>query len=185
MFSILLLLALAAYVASLVVLRGALRRPQIPSSTARPFVSVIVAARNEAARLPELLADLTRQTYPSFEAVIVDDRSTDATSEIVRAAGGRDARIKLLRQESVPAGDSPKKSALQAGINSSGGELLLLTDADCRVQPTWIETIVRYFDEDVALVLGGSELLTHERSTLFERVQAFEFLTLVGLSTLR
>ena len=181
MFSITLLLALAAYVISLVVLRGALRRPRVGGNTARPFVSVIVAARNEAARLPELLADFTSQTYPSFEAIIVDDRSIDATSEIVRAAAARDARIKLLRQERVPVGDSPKKSALQAGIDSSGGELLLLTDADCRVQPTWIETIVRYFDEDVALVLGGSELSTHERSTLFERVQAFEFLTLVGL----
>lgn len=181
MFSIILLLALAAYAISLVVLRGALRRPQIAGNAAQPFVSVVVAARNEAARLPHLLDDIARQTYTKFEAIIVDDRSTDATSDIIRAAGTRDARIKLLRQERVPTGDSPKKSALQAGINFSGGELLLLTDADCRVQSEWIETIVRYFDWDVALVLGGSELLTDDRSSLFERVQAFEFLTLVGL----
>lgn len=162
-------------------LRG-LRHPSAARNTLQPFVSVIVAARNEEEQLPALLADLTQQTYRHYEAIIVDDRSTDRTSEVVEAFAARaPQKIRLLRQQSVPVGRSPKKSALQAGAEASRGELLLLTDADCRVQPTWIEVIVRYFEPDVAMVLGSSELMTCEASNLFERLQAFEFLTLVGL----
>ncbi len=181
MFSYLLLIALAAYVLSLVVFWQALRRPTRAGNAAQPFVSVIVAARNEEGRLPHLLADLSRQTYPHFEAYIVDDRSTDKTADVVRAFAARAPHINLVQQRSVAAGRSPKKSALQTGIEASRGELLLLTDADCRVAPTWIEIIVKYFEPDVAMALGASELRVDERSGLFERVQAFEFLTLVGL----
>lgn len=168
------------YAVSLLVLRFGLGRPATARNRDRPFVSVIVAARDEEARLPPLLADLSAQTYTRFEALIVDDRSTDGTAALISAHAERDARIKLVRQQSVPVGDSPKKSALQLGIGQSRGELLLLTDADCRVSPTWIETTVRYFEPGVAMVLGASELIASERSSFFERLQAFEFMTLVG-----
>lgn len=142
---------------------------------------MIIAARNESKNLPHLLADLLRQTYTAFEAIIVDDRSTDETAKIVLDVSARAPHVKLISQHEVPAGRSPKKSALQIGVASSCGELLLLTDADCRVRPEWIETITRYFEPDVAMVLGASELSINEASNLFERIQAFEFLTLVAL----
>ena len=52
-------------------------------------------------------------------------------------------------------------------------KLVLLTDADCRVGPTWVEGMARAFAPDVAMVLGYSELHAGPDSTLFERVQAF------------
>ncbi|MGI9104795.1 MAG: glycosyltransferase, partial [Pyrinomonadaceae bacterium] len=181
MFSIFLLTALFAYIASLGAFWCGLRRPSSSHNREQPLVSIIVAARNEEASLPNLLRDLEQQTYPYYEAIIVDDRSIDTTSRIVNNFAAHSPHIKLLQQRVVPEGRSPKKSALQAGIDVSRGELLLLTDADCRVQPTWVETIVRYFEPDVAMALGSSELKVDEESSLFERVQTFEFLTLVGL----
>ncbi|MBA3442966.1 MAG: glycosyltransferase [Pyrinomonadaceae bacterium] len=175
-------LASAVYVLGGIWLWFGLRRPAPAANETAPFVSVIVAARNEAHRIPPLLDDLAAQTYPAYEVLIVDDRSTDATAEIVRTAAGVDAgRLRLINQRDVPVGMSPKKLALQKGIEASRGELLLLTDADCRVRPGWISETVRYFEPDVAMVLGYSELTVDHGSSLFERVQAFEFLTLVAM----
>lgn len=147
------------------------------------FVSVIVAARNEERRLPGLLGDLAAQTYENFEVIVVDDRSRDRTADLVREAAQRDGgeKFRLVQQKEVPAGASPKKMALQKGVEAGRGEILLLTDADCRVRPTWVARMAAHYAEpDTAMVLGYSELIVDERSSLFERVQAFEFLTLVA-----
>lgn len=174
-------LATAAYVLGGVWLWFGLRRPVSAASEAVPFVSVIVAARNEALRIPPLLDDLAIQDYQAYEVVIVDDRSTDATSDIVQAAADKHPELfRSIKQTAVPVGLSPKKLALQKGIEMSRGELLLLTDADCRVRPGWVSGMVRCFEPDVAMVLGYSELTVDHGSSLFERVQAFEFLTLVA-----
>lgn len=182
LFSASIWLAGAIYVLGGIRLWFGLRRPASATNKSTPFVSVIVAARNEAHRIPPLLDDLAAQDYPAYEVLIVDDRSTDATAEIVRAAADVHAgRLRLINQRDVPIGTSPKKMALQKGIEASRGELLLLTDADCRVRPGWITETVRYFEPDVAMVLGYSELTVDRGSSLFERVQAFEFLTLVAM----
>ncbi|MEJ7617744.1 MAG: glycosyltransferase [Pyrinomonadaceae bacterium] len=180
-FDIIIWISIVLYVCgTLVMLRGLVRETKI-AHAANPFVSVVVAARNEEQRLPGLLADLSVQTYVNFEVIVVDDRSRDKTADLVRAAK-RSAphRFTLLQQTRVPAGQSPKKLALQKGIEASRGEILLLTDADCRVRPTWVERMAAHYAPDVAMVLGYSELKVARESSLFERAQAFEFLTLVA-----
>lgn len=173
--------ALAVYAAGGLWLWYGLRRASRAGGDARPFVSVVVAARNEETHLPPLLADLDAQTYDAFEVIVADDRSTDATAGVVeRYAGRSPGRFRLVRQSEVPAGLSPKKMALQRAVAAARGELLLFTDADCRVRPTWVEGMTRCFEPGVAMVLGYSELTVTKDSTLFERVQAFEFQTLVA-----
>jgi len=176
-FEILALAAFGVYLAASALAWWALRRPSPPPGEATPFASVVVAARNEAARLPALIADLAAQTYPAFEVLVVDDRSTDRTAHLVEEAAARHpGRFRLIRQTEVPPGLSPKKLALQRGVEASGGEILLLTDADCRVPGTWVAGLVRSFQPEVAMVLGCSEYAIG--STWFERFQAFDFLTL-------
>ncbi|HLL83982.1 MAG TPA: glycosyltransferase [Longimicrobium sp.] len=176
-FDVLTAAALGVYLAASAAAWRTLRRPSPPGSAETPFVSVVVAARDEAARLAALLADLAAQTYPHFEALIVDDRSSDGTARLVEEAAERHpGRFRLVRQTDVPHGISPKKLALQRGVEASRGELVLLTDADCRVPCTWVAGLVRSFQPDVAMVLGCSEYAPG--SSWFERFQAFDFLTL-------
>lgn len=173
-------LSLAVYVAVAAVFRRALRPKATAPDAPLPFVTVVVAARNEERNLPNLLADLRAQTYDRFEAVVVDDRSDDGTAALVEAAA-REApgRFRLVRQIEVPDGLSPKKLALQRGVEAGRGDVCLLTDADCRVRPGWVEGMAQGFAPGVAMVLGYSELDPGPRGSLFEKVQAFEFLTLV------
>ncbi len=74
-----------------------------------------------------------------------------------------------------------KKNALNQGIQQSRGEIILSTDADCHVKPTWIEMMVSYFTDDVGMVVGFSQLGTKGKSySLFEKLQAADFLSLMA-----
>ena len=115
--------------------RGALRLPnlkdQVPCALSDcPSISLIFAARNEAEKLPQALATLEKLDYPALEIIAVNDRSTDATSAILRNAAERDDRFKIVNVENLPLGWLGKPHALQSGYEVSKGEWLLFTDAD-------------------------------------------------------
>jgi cellulose synthase/poly-beta-1,6-N-acetylglucosamine synthase-like glycosyltransferase len=150
-------------------------------STARPSVSVIVAARDEQENIGHCLSDLTRQTYPAdrYEVVVVDDRSGDRTGEIVRAFGKRHGNVRLVRVDQCPPGVSPKKHAVKCGIEASRGEIILSTDADCTMAPEWIEGMLRMFEPDVGLVVGLVEYDPEGVSHSFwQGLQALDFLSI-------
>lgn len=117
------------------------RKEQSGSVETLPPMSVVVAARNEAAHLPRLLVALAKQTHPAFEVVVVDDASTDATPEIVQAWAETHPNVRLVRitQPQAPR----KKHALTAGIAAATYEHLAFTDADCVPPPGWLAALAR------------------------------------------
>jgi cellulose synthase/poly-beta-1,6-N-acetylglucosamine synthase-like glycosyltransferase len=136
------------------------------------FVSVIVAARNEAHNLPALLNALVTQTHYPLEIIVVSDRSTDETPAVVKFF--QDARIRFVEIKEVPKGVSPKKHALATGIRIARGEILFLTDADCRPAPTWIAETLKCFDKRTAVVIGYSPFRKKENESFIERFQRYE-----------
>lgn len=76
-----------------------------------------------------------------------------------------------------------KKAALTLGIVHAKGEIILTTDADCRIKPEWIQTMVNQFNEHTMMVTGAVEL---SASTFFEKLQQVEFASLIasGAATL-
>jgi cellulose synthase/poly-beta-1,6-N-acetylglucosamine synthase-like glycosyltransferase len=145
-----------------------------PTTREQPFVSVVVAARNEQAHLPRLLAALTAQRYPRYEIVVVDDRSTDGTPHVVAEWERRDPRVRVVRVREQPQHRSPKITALQRGIAHAQGDLLLFTDADCTMPATWIACMATYFVPDVGAVIGYAELTT-PNNRVIEQLQAFDY----------
>jgi cellulose synthase/poly-beta-1,6-N-acetylglucosamine synthase-like glycosyltransferase len=144
------------YVAVQIGLIVGLFRMRKPTGEAHPFVSVIVAARNERRSINNLLKALLNQTYPNYEVIIVNDRSTDATAEIVRHVQESASRLKLVSIESILNELPPKKNALAQGIRASKGDILCFTDADCLPSKTWIESLLSFFDDGVGVVAGYS-----------------------------
>lgn len=183
----LLLVSLAVlYAAQLAVFARGLRRvlaqPLPPLPDPPPTASVIVPARNEAARIDACLAALTASTYPAFEAIVVDDFSDDATAERVAAWAARDERVRVLRlaDTGLAASAGHKGAALAAGIRASSGRYVLTTDADCTPHPGWVEAMVRMFDTpDVGLVAGWASMRPGQ--TFLGRMQALEFAGLAGV----
>ena len=150
-----------------------------------PPVSVVIAARNEAANIEDCLSALEHQTYPAekFEIIVVDDRSTDATAAIVHQQATTHNNLTLVPVTECPAGIAPKKNALSRGIQQATGEIILTTDADCRPVPTWIHSMVRYFESDVGLVAGFSPLEKQSgKKRLKDRLYALESLSLASVA---
>jgi glycosyltransferase involved in cell wall biosynthesis len=97
-------------------------------------VSVIVPAYNAADTIGETLASLIGQTYPLWNAIVVDDGSQDSTARVVKQFARRDPRIRLIRQS-----NRGESAARNAGITRATHDWLLFLDADDWIAPTYLE----------------------------------------------
>lgn len=123
----------------------------------QPPVSIVIAARNEQENLTALLESLVIQDYPNFEIIIINDRSTDRTTDIVQLFQKEHPQVKLISVQELPKNSSPKKNAVTQGIKEATHEWLLFTDADCvPVSEQWIKEMVSTIGQNTEIVLGFS-----------------------------
>lgn len=95
-----------------------------------PLISVIVPARDEERNIRRCVEALLAQSYPNFELIVLDDRSTDATPQILAELARRDNRLHVLRGEELPPGWAGKPHALFEAAGKARGEWLCFVDAD-------------------------------------------------------
>lgn len=146
---------------------GAWRLPRLSAvppvaDTDCPPVSILFTARDEAEKLPRALATLLALDYPCYRVVAVDDRSTDATPEILREAARRDARLTAVRVSELPPGWLGKPHGLQTAYARSDGEWLVFTDADVHFAPDVLRravSLVRGRGWDHLTLLVGTEMV--------------------------
>ena len=118
-------------------------------------VSVIVAARNEAENLIKLIPALLHQNHPDFEVIIVLDRCSDESLDLVKKWEKDDLRIQCVLIDHLPNHFSPKKYALTLGIKKAKHEWLLFTDADCLpAGDEWISEMSGLMTPEHDMVLG-------------------------------
>lgn len=127
-------------------------------------VSVVIAARNEEARIVDCLRSVLAQDYPRrlYEVIVVDDGSSDRTAEVARSFG-----VCVLRQ--VASGGA---AARNLGITSSQGEVVAFTDADCRPARDWLRLLVAPLAEEEDVGVCGGEVVGLVRSPVAEYVEA-------------
>ncbi len=109
--------------------------PTASQPTKAPLISILVPARNEERNLRLCLDSLLAQTYPNFEAIVVDDCSTDATPDILQEYAARSARLQIVHGRELPAGWAGKPHALYQASRLAHGEWLCFIDADTRLAP--------------------------------------------------
>jgi chlorobactene glucosyltransferase len=141
--------------------------PMKPSDV--PLVSVLVPARNEERRvLADCMRSILAQDYARFEVIAVNDRSTDATAEILETFARNDERLRVVTGEEPPAGWLGKPYAMQQAFNHARGEWILATDADM----IFHEAALRSAVESTLEAKGDAmSLIPHfEASSFWERV---------------
>lgn len=149
-------------------------------------VSIVVCAHNAYTHLIDLISLLESQEYPTFEIIIVNDRSTDHTQQLTEQY----KNIKWITIEDSPTDINPKKNALAKGIETASYQHILVTDADCRPNSTqWISEMVKHLITEKGIVLGLSPYYQSENKFIHSATQfdttytAIQFcsLTLAGL----
>ena len=139
---------LATTLAKLFHLRWARRLPALRDLPAAPDAdpvrcSVVLAARDEEARVSGTIRRLLGQTGVLVEVIVVDDRSTDRTREILDGLAAEDPRLRVRRVDTLPDGWLGKCHACHLGAGMATGEWLLFTDADCWLKPDVVERALR------------------------------------------
>ncbi|GEO06847.1 glycosyl transferase family 2 [Adhaeribacter aerolatus] len=127
-----------------------------PEQSPKP-VSVIIAAHNELYNLQRLLPAVLSQQYPVFEIIVVDDRSTDGTTDYLAETQNKFRNFRYIKIENTDGTINQKKYALTQGVGLARFEYLLFTDADCMtLSNNWIGEIMSGFTSGVEMVLGYS-----------------------------
>jgi poly-beta-1,6-N-acetyl-D-glucosamine synthase len=141
------------------------------------FSSIIIACRNEEVNLASLLKDLSEQDYPedNYEVLIIDDNSSDRTYDTARQF----KEIKNLKV--LHNGGSGKKQAIRTGISSSSGNLIITTDADCRMGQGWLRKIVSFYEKTHPEMIICPVIFEEGRGFL-NKLQELEFLSLQGIT---
>ena len=95
-----------------------------------PFISACVPARNEERNIRACVESILAQDYPNFEVIVLDDRSTDTTNEILIDIAARSARLKIIHGSDLPKGWAGKPHALFQASAAARGDWLCFVDAD-------------------------------------------------------
>jgi glycosyltransferase involved in cell wall biosynthesis len=137
---------------SLLCVRFCQRLPKLLPTNRPPLVSVIFAARDEESRVEATVRHILAQQHVDLELIAVDDRSRDATGQILKSLSLEDARVHPKRVDTLPPDWLGKCHACHLGASSARGEWLLFTDADCWFKP---DTVAR------ALAVAERENVEH------------------------
>jgi len=144
-------------------------------------VSVIIPFRNEAANMEILLKSLSEQNFPAelWEVLLVDDHSTDQsqaiTEEFIVNNGIKNFRVLALSE----ADGFSKKAALKKGIETSGGKLVVTTDADCIFNKNWLSALVGFYEQKKCRLISAP-IVSDDSKGFFSKLYSFEFLSLVA-----
>jgi glycosyltransferase involved in cell wall biosynthesis len=143
-------------------------------SSAKPDVSIVICTRNRARQLRGALESvMAMRNERPWEAILVDNGSTDGTAHVIRQAAEREPRIRYVHEPRIGLG-----AARDRGWREAQGDLLAFTDDDCYLAEDYVDAVVAAFQGRPEVgVMGGRILLFDTRDapvTIDERDYAVE-----------
>ncbi len=139
------------------------------------LITFIIPAYNEARTIAEVL-DRIAMLDLDYEAIVIDDGSTDETADVVMAHPGAPGRVHLLRKP-----NGGKGSALRHGIPHCRGDIVVIQDADMEYDPHDVPALIEPIQREVADVVYGSRLSggRPQRAYMFWHLVGNRFLSLL------
>jgi peptidoglycan-N-acetylglucosamine deacetylase len=152
-------------------LRSRKREREHSGEEFQPLVSVIVPAFNEEYVIVGTIQSLLKSNYANYEIIVVDDGSTDRTSDVVREKFGEEPCVRLFTEP-----NAGKANALNLGLRYASGEVIVALDADTQFPPETIRALARRFsDPTIGAVAGNAKV--GNRINIVTRWQALEYIT--------
>ncbi|QBM76407.1 glycosyltransferase [Sphingomonas sp. AAP5] len=146
-----------------------------PAIDPNRFVTVMIPAFNEELVIERAVRGVLASTDVRIEVIVIDDGSSDDTSEVVTSAFAGDPRVRLLTLE-----NGGKARALNQALALATGEIVIALDADTQFEPTTIARLARWFDDPkIGAVAGNAKV--GNRVNLLTKFQAVEYITAQNL----
>ena len=155
-----------------VLLEQQIRENEVKISLSQVGISIIIAVKNEEKNIQPLIESLKNLEWQqdNFEVIFIDDHSKDKTTkEIEKSINGfKDYKIISLSEYEI----GGKKNALTKGIESAQFENIVITDADCRPEPYWLNSYSKKFSENFDFIFGIAPF--KQDNFLVNRIACFE-----------
>jgi chlorobactene glucosyltransferase len=129
------------------------RNSRVPANA--PLISVMIPARDEAENIANCLESLRKQDYPNYEVLVLDDNSTDSTSEIVTDIAAVDDRIRLFTGKPLPDDWAGKPHACYQLAQQAKGDWFLFVDADTTHAPHMLRSVLSIAIKQKTSMLSG------------------------------
>ena len=136
-----------------------LRQDEIPQTT--PSVSILIPARNEASVITQTVQRHLAQDYPSYEVIVMDDKSDDGTGVIARETGLDNPKLTVIEGTAIPDGWAGKSWACHNLAQQASGDILIFTDADVLWEKTALSNLIAQMQRtDVDMLTVWSTQIT-------------------------
>jgi cellulose synthase/poly-beta-1,6-N-acetylglucosamine synthase-like glycosyltransferase len=156
----------------------------VPLASHQPSISfsIIIPARNEENNIGKCLESVIQQQYPQnlFEIIVIDDHSTDNTSNIVLKYQQQNNHIRLIKLQDELDGkklNAYKKKAIEMAISRASGDWIITTDADCILQTKWLSLYDEYILKNHSLLVVAPVMFSKDESVL-SNFQHIDFMAL-------
>lgn len=147
-------------------------------------VTILVAAKNEEVIIKDCISSLKKLSYDknNLEIFLINDNSSDRTKEIMLTETKGLQYFKVIDSSKENSTNlKGKANALDTAIKQATGEVIIGTDADCIVNPDWVQETLKYYDKNTAMVCGTT-FINFEKS-LFHKMQALDWIYLQTLAS--
>jgi 1,2-diacylglycerol 3-beta-glucosyltransferase len=155
---------------------GQLAEKVLHEGEAPPHVSIIIPAHNEAAVIERTVRQMLRLDYPHFDLMVVDDRSTDGTAQVLawlkqQPEIGDRFDFYVRADEAMPG----KSAVLNEAVTQVEGEIIAVFDADAFVEPDFLNRMVPLLQEDGVGAAQARKVILNARENLLTRCQHYEY----------
>lgn len=183
-FSVLFILTIFLYLLQTVFIFVGLGKLKYQRTEILPPISILVALKDEALTLSACIESLLKLDYPNelLQIILINDRSQDETPAIINSYKEKSELIKIVNIDKTIAGLSGKANAICQGIEHADGEIMLITDGDSEVPPSWAKAHASYYRDNVGLV-GGFTLLDrkNDATSFFGKIQSLDWAYLLSI----
>ncbi len=149
------------------------KHPKIINENYKPFVTVMIPCHNEESVIEHTVANILSMKYEHFEVILIDDRSTDNTANVIKKIAEHfDKVTALIRDKEAFPG---KSAVLNDAMKIAKGDAILVFDADATVEPDFLSKLVPELEPKDVGAVQARKVIRNKNYNLLTRCQNNEY----------
>ena len=149
------------------------KHPPVVNENYKPFVTVMIPAHNEESVIAYTVENILKMDYPSFEVIVIDDRSTDNTASIIKSLEKKHENVRaLIREKNAFPG---KSAVLNDAFKIAKGDAILVFDADATVEPDFLNKLVPNLEPADVGAVQARKIIRNKDVNFLTRCQNNEY----------
>ena len=149
------------------------KQPPVINENYKPFVSVMIPAHNEESVISNTVENILKIDYPAFEIIVIDDRSTDNTANVIKELADKyENVIAMIRDNSAFPG---KSAVLNDALKLAKGEAILVFDADATVEPDFLNKLIPQLEPADVGAVQARKIIRNKDVNILTRCQNNEY----------